>query len=61
MWEQDYYASVDQGRLDDVRNAGVSITKLDIAPFQKASEKVYAEFLTTDDERRILKMIQDTK
>ena len=61
VWEQDYYASVDQGRLDDVRNAGVSITKLDIAPFQKASEKVYAEFLTTDDERRILKMIQDTK
>ena len=60
-WEQDYYASVDQGRLDDVRNAGVTITKLDIAPFQKASEKVYAEFLTTDDERRILKMIQDTK
>ena len=61
VWEQDYYASVDQGRLDDVRNAGVSITKLDIAPFQKASEKVYAEFLTTDDERRILKMIQDTQ
>ena len=60
-WEQDYYAAVDQGRLDDVRDAGVSITKLDIAPFQKASEKVYAEFLTTDDERRILKMIQDTK
>ena len=56
VWEQDYYASVDH-----VRNAGVSITKLDIAPFQKASEKVYAEFLTTDDERRILKMIQDTK
>ena len=61
QWEQDYYASVDQGRLDDVRNAGVSITKLDIAPFQKASESVYAEFLTTDDERRILKMIQDTQ
>ena len=60
-WEQDYYASVDQGRLDDVRNAGVSITKLDITPFQEASEKVYAEFLTSDDERRILKMIQDTQ
>jgi len=61
MWEQDYYASVDQGRLDDVRNAGVSITKLDIAPFQAASQKVYDEFLTTDDEKRILKMIQDTQ
>jgi tripartite ATP-independent transporter DctP family solute receptor len=61
MWEQDYYASVDQGRLDDVRNAGVSITKLDIAPFQAASQKVYDEFLTTDAEKRILKMIQDTQ
>ena len=61
MWEQEYYASVDQGRLDDVRNAGVSITKLDIAPFQAASQKVYDEFLTTDAEKRILKMIQDTQ
>ena len=61
MWEQDYYASVDQGRLDDVRNAGVSITKLDIAPFQAASQKVYDEFLTPDAEKRILKMIQDTQ
>ena len=29
IWEQDYYASVDKGRLNDLVNAGVTITKLD--------------------------------
>lgn len=61
IWEQDYYASVDKGRLDDLKKAGVKITKLDTIPFQKAAKKVHAEFLTTADEKRILRMIQDTK
>ncbi len=61
IWEQDYYASVDKGRLDDLKKAGVTITKLNTAPFQKAAAKVHAEFLTTADEKRILRMIQDTK
>jgi len=61
IWEQDYYASVDKGRLDDLKKVGVTITKLDTKPFQKAAAKVHAEFLTTADEKRILRMIQDTK
>ena len=61
VWEQDHYASVDKGRLDDVRKAGVTITKLDTKPFQEAAAKVHAEFLKTDDEKRILRMIQETK
>jgi tripartite ATP-independent transporter DctP family solute receptor len=60
-WEQDYYTRVDKGRLDDVKKAGVTITKLDPVPFREAAKKVYAEFLETDDERRILRMIQETK
>lgn len=60
-WEQDHYASVDKERLKSLQDAGVTITKLDTAPFQKAAAKVHAEFLTTDAEKRILKMIQDTK
>ena len=61
IWEQDYYASVDKGRLDDLKKAGVTITKLNTMPFQKAAAKVHAEFLTTADEKRILRMIQETK
>lgn len=60
-WEQDHYASVDKGRLEDLKKAGVTIQKLDPAPFREAAAKVYDEFLTTEDEKKLLRMIQDTK
>ncbi len=60
-WEQDHYAAVDKERLESLRSAGVTISVLDTAPFMEAAAKVHAEFLTSDDEKRILKMIQDTK
>jgi tripartite ATP-independent transporter DctP family solute receptor len=61
IWEQDHYASVDKGRLDDLRKAGVTITKLDTTAFQEAAAKVHAEFLTSDDDKRILRLIQETR
>jgi TRAP-type C4-dicarboxylate transport system substrate-binding protein len=61
IYEQDLYAKTDAERLEDIKKAGVKITKLDPAAFRQESEKIYAEFLTTDDEKKILKMIQDTK
>jgi TRAP-type C4-dicarboxylate transport system substrate-binding protein len=60
-WEQDHYAAVDKERLESLKSAGVTISVLDTAPFMEAAAKVHAEFLTSDDEKRILKMIQDTK
>ncbi len=60
-WEQDHYAAIDKKRLGALKEKGVTITKLDTIPFQKAAKKVHDEFLTSDDEKRILKMIQDTK
>jgi len=60
-WEQDHYASVDKGRLEDLKKAGVTVTMLDSQPFREAAENVYAEFLTTEDEKKLLKMIQETK
>lgn len=60
-WEQDYYASVDKERLESLKSVGVTISVLDTAPFLEAAAKVHAEFLTTDDEKRLLKIIQDTK
>ncbi len=61
VWEQDHYAQVDKGRLEDLRKAGVTIRQLDTAPFHEAAKKVYAEFLTSEDEQKLLRMIQDTK
>ena len=61
VWEQDHYAKVDKGRLEDVKKAGVTITKLDTKPFLEAAAKVHAQYVTTADEKRILKLIQETK
>ncbi|MGI9336754.1 MAG: TRAP transporter substrate-binding protein [Gammaproteobacteria bacterium] len=60
-WEQDHYASVDKGRLEDLKKAGVTINMLDPAPFREAAAKVYDEFLTTEDEKKLLRMIQETQ
>jgi len=60
-WEQDHYAAIDKKRLGMLAEKGVTITKLNTMPFQKAAANVHNEFLTSDDEKRILKMIQDTK
>ena len=61
VWEQDHYAAGDKGRLEDLKKAGVTITALDPQPFREAAAKVYDEFLTTEDEKRLLRMIQDTR
>ena len=58
-WEQEHYAAVDKERLESLKAAGVTITQLDTAPFREAAKKVYAEHLTSDAEKKILKMIQD--
>ena len=60
-WEQDHYAAIDKKRLGMLKDKGVKVSKLDTAPFQAAAAKVHAEFLKSADEKRILKMIQDTK
>ena len=61
VWEQDHYAAGDRERLEDLKKAGVTITALDPQPFREAAAKVYDEFLTTEDEKRLLRMIQDTR
>ena len=61
VWEQDHYAAGDEKRLEDLKKAGVTITALDPRPFREAAAKVYDEFLTTEDEKRLLEMIQDTR
>jgi len=60
-WEQEHYAELDKERLEQLREEGVEITVLDPAPFREAAKQVYDEFLTTEDEQRILRMIQETE
>jgi tripartite ATP-independent transporter DctP family solute receptor len=61
VYEQDLYAKTDAERLEDIRAAGVTIVRLDPEPFREASEAIYDEFLETEQEKRILQMIQETE
>ena len=60
-WEQDHYAAVDAERLGKLEEVGVKVTALDPVPFREAAKKVYDEFLTDENEKRLLQMILDTK
>ena len=60
-WEQQEYAAGDKMRLEEVQKTGTTITTLDPAPFRAAAQMVYDKFLTTPEEKNLLKMIQDTK
>lgn len=48
-------------KLGDLLAKGVKVTVPDPAPFRQASEKVYAEFLKTDTEKELMRLIQETK
>jgi TRAP-type C4-dicarboxylate transport system substrate-binding protein len=54
--QQDWQAS-DGKLLDTLEESGVSVTTPDPAPFRAASQKIYDEFLTTDDQKRLIALI----
>lgn len=59
--ERSAYAATDETKLKALKEAGVTVTTPDPGPFRTASQKVYDEFITSDDDKRRLKAIIDTK
>jgi len=51
------YRKSDEGMLDKLKAAGVTVTTLDAEPFRAASQKVYDEFLKTETEKDLLNLI----
>jgi TRAP-type transport system periplasmic protein len=51
------YRAVDEQMLEKLVAKGVKVTKPDPAPFREASKKVYDEFLKTDAEKELFKLI----
>ncbi|MGQ0664312.1 MAG: TRAP transporter substrate-binding protein [Pseudomonadota bacterium] len=60
VWEQDHYAALDVERLEMLKQKGIKITTPDPKPFREAAKQVFEKFLTTELDKRLLKMIQDT-
>ncbi len=59
--ERKTYSDSDNSLLDTLKANGVTVTNPDTAPFRKASEKVYAEFVTTPEQKALLKQILETQ
>jgi len=59
--ERAEYARSDTARLESLKKAGVKITTPDPAAFRTAVAKVYADFVKTDTQRKILDVIQSSK
>lgn len=59
MDQQQDWQNSDGQLLDTLKENGVTVTMPDPAPFRAAAQKIYDEFLTTDDQKRLIALITD--
>jgi tripartite ATP-independent transporter DctP family solute receptor len=59
--ERKTYSDSDNSLLETLKANGVTVTSPDTAPFRKASEKVYVEFVKTPEQKALLKQILETQ
>jgi len=57
MDQQQDWQNSDGELLSTLTQNGVTITTPDPAPFRAAAQNIYDEFLTTDDQKRLIKLI----
>lgn len=60
-WQNTYYKTDGDEKLQMLLALGVKVTVPYREPFIEASQKVYDEFLKTDEEKSLVKLIQDTE
>ena len=61
VFEQDLYNKTDDALFEDLKKKGIKVTQPDLKPFLAASKQVHEKHLTSDTDKRILKLIQDTQ
>lgn len=57
LLERRLYADSDNSLLETLQRQGVNVTYPDPAPFREASRTVYDEFVTSEEDRRLLEAI----
>ncbi|WP_159587145.1 TRAP transporter substrate-binding protein [Chelativorans xinjiangense] len=61
LFQRAAYRESDQKRYDDLIAAGVKVTRPDAAPFRAEAEKVYASYVDTDEQKKLLDLLKSTK
>ena len=61
IFERELLIKTEGPLVEVLKKAGVKITTPDQAPFREAARQVYDKFLTTDSEKRLLKLVIETR
>ncbi len=59
--ERKAYADTDKALLDQLKKEGVTVTYPDPAPFRQASKKVYDKYVTDDNTKKLLDLIEKSR
>ncbi len=59
-WERKFVVDADEKLVSFVKEQKVTVTNPDPQPFREAAKAVYDKFLTTDGDKKLLKLIQET-
>jgi TRAP-type transport system periplasmic protein len=55
------YRESDKKRYDDLIKKGVNVTKPDDKPFRAEADKIYAMYLKTDEQKKLLELLKSIK
>ena len=60
-YQRQVYRDSDAKLYDELVKAGVKVTKPDVAPFREQAEKIYADFVTTDEQKKLVELLKAVK
>jgi tripartite ATP-independent transporter DctP family solute receptor len=59
-WERKFVVDADDKLVAFIKQQNVTVTSPDPAPFRQAAKSVYDKFLTSDTDKKLLKIVQDS-
>ncbi|MCF3642765.1 TRAP transporter substrate-binding protein [Rhizobium sp. TRM95111] len=60
-YQRKTYRESDAKLYDELIKAGVNVTKPDVAPFRAEADKIYATYVTTDEQKRLVELLKTVK
>ena len=60
-YQRQVYRESDAKLYEELVKSGVNVTKPDVAPFRAEAEKTYSEYVTTDQQKRLVELLKAVK
>jgi tripartite ATP-independent transporter DctP family solute receptor len=60
IWQRKHVVDSEDKLVEEVKRRGINVTNPDPAPFRSAAKAVYDRFLTSDTDKKLLQIVQQT-